>query len=211
MRVCCLSDLHGHLPEVPESDLLVLAGDYCRNHRDVFWYRKTFRTWLEACKERTKYGVIGIAGNHDFAFERDPLLPKSLPWTYLCHDRVEVNGFKVYGHPYQPIFNDWAFNVPDDKLYRHHRAIPDDTDIVVVHAPPYLYGDAVPAQPIPLRVGSKALAARIMEIQPKLVVCGHVHEGYGVYQLNDTIIVNASLCDASQDPRNKPIIIDLTP
>ena len=84
MRVCCVSDLHGHFPDVPEADLLLLAGDYapaCK-HRPVFFYRDGLGPWVKAAAGRMP--VVAVAGNHDVLFERRPGLVPALPWTDLC-------------------------------------------------------------------------------------------------------------------------------
>jgi Icc-related predicted phosphoesterase len=41
------------------------------------------------------------------------------------------------------------------------------------------------------------------------VVCGHIHSGYGRYQLGDTEIINASLVDNDYRPVNPAVRIVL--
>jgi Icc-related predicted phosphoesterase len=54
------------------------------------------------------------------------------------------------------------------------------------------------------------LLKRIEEIKPKLVVCGHVHEGYGAYKLPcGTTIVNASVLDEKYRLVNAPIVVEI--
>ena len=60
------------------------------------------------------------------------------------------------------------------------------------------------------RVGCQDLLNCVVEVQPKIHIFGHIHEGYGVYTNEDTTFVNASICTADYRPTNKPIIIDLT-
>lgn len=79
-------------------------------------------------------------------------------------------------------------------------------DIISTHQPPYGYGDMLPEG---RRVGSKFILELIEQLKPKLVVCGHIHEGYGTYELGQTIIVNASLMINGEDKTNEPIVMDV--
>ncbi len=217
MRICCISDIHGNLPEIPDCDLLLLAGDYPRYHRNRMWYSREFRSWLQFIRDRG-IPVVGVAGNHDFVFEKDPEFARSLPWTYLQDQGFDFGPTYIYGSPWQPRFYDWAFNLDEPELAKKWALIPSGTDILVLHGPPHGYGDAVARKiteenehewPSPEHVGSPSLLARILEVKPKLVVAGHIHSGYGVYQINNTIFVNASHCNEQYQPVNKPIMVEL--
>jgi Icc-related predicted phosphoesterase len=205
VKVCCLSDLHGHLPEVPDCDLLVLAGDYCRDHADAFWYRDAFAPWVDRAAGRMK--IVGVAGNHDFIFERAPHMVPRMNWAYLQDSGVEWGGLKIYGSPWQPRFFDWAFNADEPDLKKRWDAIPADTDILVLHGPPYGHGDFSPYGRV--HTGSMSLLTRIEAVQPRLVVAGHIHSGYGTYRIGKTLFVNASLVDEAYRPVNAPIVVEI--
>jgi Icc-related predicted phosphoesterase len=200
MKIVAMSDMHGQLPDsVPACDLLILAGDLTPvwDHSLLFqanWLRREFRDWLSTQSARK---IVGIAGNHDFIFEQAPdLIPRDLPWTYLQDSGTDWEGLKIWGTPWQPIFFDWAFNGDPEKLRRQWSLIPDDTDILVVHGPPLGYGDGVPERGGVRRCGCPHLLERIREIQPKLVVFGHIHEGRGEWDLRPTKLANVTLLDA---------------
>ncbi len=148
MNIVALSDLHGFLPDnVPACDLLLIAGDICpvENHAPLFhaqWLDGPFRFWLRRQSARK---IIGIAGNHDLLFEQQPhLVPRNLSWTYLQDSGTQFEGWNIWGTPWQPWFFDWAFNGDPERLRRQWSLIPDETDILVVHGPPFGYGDGVP-------------------------------------------------------------------
>src|SRR4051794_28325438 len=91
------SDLHGTLPTIEPCDLLLIAGDICPvdNHELTYqhqWLDGPFRNWLSECQGKAG-AIVGIAGNHDFIFEREPATVAALhlPWTYLEDDQVEVD------------------------------------------------------------------------------------------------------------------------
>jgi Icc-related predicted phosphoesterase len=213
MRIVAVSDLRGMLPAIPPCDLLLLGGDLCpvQNHRLPFqaeWLNTTFRAWLERQPARK---VVGVAGNHDFVFERARFaVPADLPWTYLQDEATEWEGLKIYGSPWQPWFFDWAFNLYEDELEKKWRMIPAGTDILVLHGPPYGYGDGVPERGGSVRrCGSPSLLRRIEEVRPKLVIFGHIHEGRGEWRLGPTVLANVTLVNAGYEEAYSPWVFDL--
>jgi predicted phosphodiesterase len=213
MKIVAMSDMHGHLPEVPPCDLVLLAGDLTptKSHKLTYqahWLDTDFRRWLEKLPARK---VIGIAGNHDFVFEQAPhLLPRDLPWTYLQDSGTTWEGLKIWGTPWQPWFYDWAFNADPERLRRQWFLIPNDTDILVVHGPPRAFGDAVPRGEEKFELcGCPQLLERIQEIRPKLVVFGHIHEGRGEWQLGPTRLANVTLMNAKYEPEHAPWVWEL--
>jgi predicted phosphodiesterase len=208
MNIVALSDLHGYLPDnIPACDLLLLAGDLCpiENHDHTFhaeWLDREFRAWLRRLPARQ---IIGIAGNHDLVFEREPeLVPRDLPWTYLQDSGVTWEGIKIWGTPWQPWFFDWAFNGQPEQLREIWAKIPDDTDILVVHGPPRGYGDGIPMRQGIRHTGCPHLLERIRAIAPRLVVFGHIHEGRGQWTIGNTILANVTVLNEAYEPAYEP-------
>jgi Icc-related predicted phosphoesterase len=204
MKIVAVSDLHGNLPSIPPCDLLLLAGDLTpvHNHRLAFqaeWLDTTFRAWLEQVAARK---VVGIAGNHDFIFQETPeKVPGDLPWAYLQDSGTTWEGLRIWGTPWQPWFHDWAFNLYEPDLVPKWALIPEGTDILVLHGPPYGYGDGVPERGGQVRrCGSPSLLARIEAVAPRVVVYGHIHEGRGEWRLGRTVLANVTLVDDGYDP-----------
>ncbi len=149
MRVAATADLHGFLPPVPDCDLLVLAGDLAPadDHgigRQQAWLDGPFRWWLE---ELPATHVVGIAGNHDFVFERAPdRVPADLRWTYLQDSSADVAGLRLFGSPWTPWFHDGAFNAPrrdgEQFLTDRFAPCPDDADVPLLHGPPEVWATA---------------------------------------------------------------------
>jgi Icc-related predicted phosphoesterase len=206
MKICCVSDLHGHFPEIPDCDLLLLAGDYCPV--TVFqdrWFRGQFAPWLKKLSKRMK--IIGVAGNHDLIFEDAPHLVPEMDWTYLQDSGCEFDGLNIYGSPHQKIFYSWAFNRTEEEMSAKWDLIPTNTDIMVLHGPPFGYGDYVARENE--HTGSPSLLKRIQEIQPKIVLFGHIHQGRGKYAIRDTVALNCSLVNEAYRAVNKPWMVTI--
>ncbi|MFX1294854.1 MAG: metallophosphatase domain-containing protein [Promethearchaeota archaeon] len=206
LKFVCLADTHMRHNdiEVPDGDILLCAGDFTSygSKKDV----KAFNVFLNTLPH--KYKVV-IAGNHDFLFEKQPVLAQSLLTNciYLQDSSVEIEEFLIYGTPWQPWFYDWAFNLPRGKLLKEKwNLIPEDTDILITHGPPYGHGDKV------IRNGPQGcidLLDAIRRIIPKYHIFGHIHEGYGITTEGSTTCINASNVDINYKPVNKVITFSI--
>jgi 3',5'-cyclic AMP phosphodiesterase CpdA len=215
MRIAALSDQHGFLPDVPDCDLLIVAGDVCPDrfgphfagsHPEFQkdWFDRKARPWLAGARARHR---LLTWGNHDWCGERcgfDEDAPGTASSEVLQilnaqSSDVEVGGERlhVWGSPWSKQFGFWAFMRPDAELAPIYAGIPAGVDILVSHQPPYGYGDEVPDfMSGKLRhEGSRQLLAAIDRVQPKVVICGHIHEGHGRTEHNGTQIYNVSVVD----------------
>ena len=133
---------------------------------------------------------------------------------FMIIERPEFSRpIKIYGSPWQPWFYDWAFNLPrlGKELEEKWSMITEDVDVLITHSPPNGVLDLVDNFRQPNRnVGCELLKFHVERVKPALNVFGHIHEGYGTKNLEDTLYVNASICTARYDAINKPIIVDLT-
>lgn len=134
------------------------------------------------------------------------LLPRRFQDLVVQDEAIELRGLKIWGSPWQLRFFDWAFNLDEPELAAKYAKIPGDVDVIVSHGPPLGAGD-LSSRGKPL--GSPSLTAAIERIRPKLLVAGHIHPAYGIYNLDATTVVNAALVDDQYRMTRKPIIIDL--
>jgi len=222
-KICCISDLHGRLPkQLPEHDLLCIAGDICplENHNPAYqklWILKEFYEWWKEIKSPR---AIGCWGNHDiftedlnyyklvFDAQTKPLMISD----YQCVNNVAKLGINAFLSSYQtPFGQGWAYNKYDDDMRRICEQVPDNINVIVSHGPAYSYGDAARRwkQPGFELTGYKCMVELMDRIKPKLFICGHIHSGYGVYQHGETIVVNASLCNEKYQLVNEPIIVEI--
>lgn len=206
LRLVCISDIHKKhrlIKDIPGGDVLLFAGDLdARSAADVI----EFDNWLATLPHRYK---LCIAGNHDFFFESNLEDAKGCLQhaTYLQDSSIEVEGLLIYGSPWQPWFFDWAFNLPRGApLKKKWAQIPDNTDILITHGPPYGILDLTSSGK---HVGCEDLLQRVLEVQPRLHLFGHIHEANGLERRGKTIFCNASICDLSYDLANRPIVIDI--
>jgi Icc-related predicted phosphoesterase len=197
MQIVCTSDLHGRYPEIPPCDLVIVAGDVTPFFR--------FGKWVQ----ELPVPVVWIAGNHDVVLEGQELAAARLP-TYLCDSGTTAKGLTIYGSPWTPPFNDWAFNASESELEQRFVAIPERLDILITHGPPYGILDRCMDGS---RVGSVALLERLKSLRhpPKYHIFGHIHESYGSYKCptSNTQYLNVAHVDTRHQPRNPPVLVTL--
>lgn len=203
MKLIAIADTHGlhESLEIPDGDILIHAGDLTRHGslEDVLDFNEFLGTLPHPHK-------IIIAGNHDLCFENyreacEELLTNCI---YLQDQEVIIDGIKFYGSPWQPWFYDWAFNLEHGSEIRAKwELIPEDTDVLITHGPPYSIGDLTARGD---QAGCQDLLEAVEKIKPGLHIFGHIHEGYGVTSNGVTTFINASTCDQLYQPVNPPLI-----
>lgn len=224
-------------PILPEGDLLIHAGDFTGTGQkgEV----QSFVKWLVEQSKNYTYGIVFIAGNHDRSFDTrffeeyenydfwdTETYQKKPSWlysfistlklntpriTYLENEEVVINGYKIWGSPVTPWFHGdrWAFNKHrGPEISEVWDQIPQDTDIVVTHGPVAYKLDYIPRSQE--YVGCEDLRKAMDRVKPMLHVSGHIHESYGIERGQDTLYVNASICNAAYVPENKPIVVELS-
>ena len=213
MRIVCISDTHGmhDALELPAGDVLVHAGDMTAMGRPD--QVAAFGEWLQTQSYAHK---VVIAGNHDWMFVDDRERAVGLlgpDVIYLQDSGCQIEGLEFWGSPWQPEFFDWAFNLPrkGPELRELWARIPESTDVLVTHGPPYGTRDACPdfATREMTSVGCELLRDRLGALSVRAHVFGHIHEGHGLTEGPAHVSVNASICDGRNRVGNEPIVIEL--
>lgn len=223
MKIVTISDTHTlhDMINVPYGDILIHAGDATLlGYEDEV---RKFGKWFRSQPHKYK---IFIAGNHDKSFEDTPI--KAKQWFFDTKDIDSLNLYTkdntfylqeqlvtltidgkditIYGAPHQPEFFNWAFNVPrGEALKQIWDKIPKGIDVLVTHGPAYGLRDKCNHGE---KVGCQELKKAISRVRPKLHICGHIHEQYGVEEWAGCLIANSSSCNSRHRPINKPLIFE---
>lgn len=208
-----------------QGDILCICGDIVplgiqRSVIDSFvWLNDKFFPWLQKLKQFKD--IFFIAGNHDFVFDKnfryfsanfetlwssflDKLKLYSSPNIHYLENSFYIleNGISVYGCPNVIGPAGWAFYLKEEKYKEVLDNILKGTNILLCHQPPMIQDigkviDDVEWSPnYNVDYGSKALTNAITDLNPNLVLCGHIHGGSHVpLSIGDTTIVNVSYKD----------------
>ena len=196
MKILHISDTHGfhNLLTIPKDiDMVIHSGD-STNYKDLYKNEvelQDFIYWYSRVK--VKYKIL-IAGNHDITLEKNLFNIKQTlkdnNIIYLENESVTIEGIKIWGSPFTPTFGNWSFMKARHKLGKIWNTIPDNTDIVIVHGPPKgIMDSSFDFNNYIERCGCNALKNKILQIQPKLFLSGHIH--------NNKDIINAGTLNLS--------------
>jgi Icc-related predicted phosphoesterase len=122
--------------------------------------------------------VVAVFGNHDHQQSGTRILHGSA---------MELGGYTIGGIGGSLPSGGYPFEV-DDTGYQIALQKLGKVDILLSHEPPLgtkldiLYGGK--------HIGSKAVFDYIRTTQPKLVMCGHVHESIAIDKVGNTVLVN---------------------
>src|SRR5688572_3697890 len=188
MRILAFSDLHRDLDQAArlvemsaDADAVIGAGDFASVHEGL---AETIDA-LAGIRAPT----ILVPGNNE---TEDALREATSSWsaaTVLHGEVTEIDGTPFFGLgagiPITPW--DWSFDLSDAQAAERLAGCPEDC-VLVVHSPPHGHADASSAGD---HLGSDAILAAIEDKQPRLAVCGHIHESWGVRsRIGETDVVN---------------------
>lgn len=225
MKILASSDFHGRLPEIKTPfDLFLIAGDICpvECHDKKFqeeWLLNDFVKWINSLPFNTPWSkVVMVWGNHDFWGETCGE-ENTLGLERMCNYRLKIlnhesyafefpvndgiDSFKIFGTPYCGMFGRWAFMKEDDELDKLFAEIPNDTDIIVSHDSPNVYGlgDITQGYWAQQGTGNRVLFNHIQRVEPRLFVSGHFHSGNHEFQkIGFIYMANVSYINEAYDP-----------
>ncbi|MDK3017244.1 metallophosphoesterase family protein [Pseudodonghicola flavimaris] len=187
MKILAFSDLHlarraaeGLVQASADADLVIGAGDFCNMRRG-----------LDQAMELLS-GIAApmllVPGNAESAEE---LRAAAGPGATVLHgEGLEIGGLRIFGLgggiPPTP-FGDWSFDLTEAAA-EAMLARCDAADILITHSPPKGVADRTSAG---MSVGSPAIHAAIARVQPRLALCGHIHDCWGGHgAIGTTEVVN---------------------
>lgn len=221
MKLIMMSDLHGHLPHVvsTKDDVVCIAGDvmtaqYNFSHNtpaslknQAQWVHERFYPWLHSIEAKA---VLFTPGNHDWIWMYPELIAEigGAPEHYKCliDEGCTIDGIRFWGHPWQPVFFDWAFNLNRDEMIQKCLGIPE-CDVIISHGPPF--GQLGGVLPDGTDVGCPVLTETMRRTNPEIVVCGHIHCGHGQYKFRNCHVYNVAIVDEGYRPIYLPTIAEL--
>jgi Icc-related predicted phosphoesterase len=176
VKLLAFSDLHRDLGQAAalvemsaEADVVIGAGDFASVHEGL---AETIGA-LAAIEAPT----VLVPGNNE---TEDALREAASGWsaaTVLHGGGLAIDGTEFYGLgagvPVTPW--DWSFDLDDESAAEMLAPCPRGA-ILVLHSPPRDHCDANGGGG---HFGSPALLEAIEEKQPRLAVCGHIHESWG--------------------------------
>lgn len=205
MRIVAVADTHtfeADLGSLPEGDVFIHAGDLAR--AGTLDEMAPVAQWIRSLPHRHK---IVVAGNHDWCFVRDRPAAEALfgdSVIYLQDDDCVIDGVTFWGSPWQPAFNDWAFNLPRGAtLAKKWAMIPETTDVLITHGPPRGFGDGT----WQARLGCEDLLRAVHRVRPRLHLFGHIHQDGGVWREHGVCFGNVTTWECERGAT----VLDLDP
>jgi Icc-related predicted phosphoesterase len=211
MKIVVFSDIHGQQSKKltqwfnnNPADLLLFAGDLQANQTGDYGIQ--FIEWFHELPYKDKIMVFGNHDGHYMSVINHVINKKYNDIRILIDGAIKIKGIKIFGSPHSVEFGSWWFMKKDDELEELWKKIPDDTDILITHGPPFGILDITINNST---TGSKTLLKRVNELKNlRYHIFGHIHESYGRININGKTFINASLLNEKYQMVNEPMIIN---
>lgn len=176
MKILAFSDLHRDLEAAAElversseADVVIGAGDFASQHSGL-------EEAIDALAG-IETPTIVVPGNNE---TEEALREACAGWaaaTVLHGGSIELEGIDFYGLgagiPITPW--DWSYDLSEVEASELLADAPEG-GVMVLHSPPYGHCDRSSSGE---SLGSASIASAIEDKEPRLAVCGHIHESWG--------------------------------
>lgn len=190
MNIYAVADIHGRQDRLDliknhvtllNPDVLVIAGDITGHHELLS---------LIGQLNDLPIPVLAVRGNMD-SQEVEKLLEQYPNISSLHKKKVTINGVSFVGLGGTiPVPFRSRICLREKRLIEETDYLIERDSVLVSHPPPYGTLDEGFGN---LHAGSRGLRRLILEKQPRMLICGHIHERPGVAFLAKTIVVNCSM------------------
>jgi putative phosphoesterase len=190
MRIYAVADIHGKPDKIAmvrektedlKPDVLVVAGDITNYFKSADVIEQF---------NHMPAPVLAIRGNTDLK-KVDHLLD-DYPNTSSLHLKEQIiNGLKFVGVSGTiPVPFSSRIGLHEKRIINALAALVDDNSVLVVHSPPRGVLDDAFGK---FHAGCRRLYHIVVQRQPRLVLCGHIHEHPGIASIGQTTVVNCSV------------------
>jgi len=185
MKILAFSDLHLARARAEDivaasrvADLVIGAGDFCNARKGI--------AEAMAMLAGIEKPLVMVPGNNESLDELQMAAPEG---AHVLHgNSVEIDGVNIFGIgggiPVTP-FGAWSWDLTEDEaedlLQKSFGA-----DIIVSHSPPKGIADRTSEG---ISVGSMAVRIAAEWVQPRLLLCGHIHDCWGQEGMIDETLV----------------------
>jgi Icc-related predicted phosphoesterase len=188
MRLLAFSDLHTDLAQAhrlversAEVDVVVGVGDFASVHSGL--------TETIAALGAIEAPAMLVPGNNE---TEEALREACANWSravVLHGEGTEIDGMTFFGLgagvPVTPW--DWSFDLTEEAAAELLEACPEGC-VLAVHSPPQGHVDVSGAG---RHLGSEAVLRAIERTRPRLALCGHIHESWGMEsRIGPTPVIN---------------------
>ena len=190
MKVFAVADIHAkknklhhiqHVVQQNKPDVLIVAGDIVNYIHPAPVMEQLSQLALP---------VFYIRGNSDPA-KLDKIASTYPNLTSLHANPTRLEGISAIGiSGTVPLPFHSKIKLKESKILAKIAPLVTKESCLVCHPPPRGAGDRVFGR---FHVGSKGLALLVKRRQPRLVLCGHVHEDPAITSIGNTPIVNCSI------------------